>query len=197
MWLSYKETVSIFGKEKADSMFDKAWVSKWRQKMSEEEKHNNEYIKMTESAHAKVIHKYLDDIGIKHNHSPNEAWQSWSKNIIIMMARKKAEWTSSGYPDLHILIPYNNNEWCVNLFIELKKAPWKQWGWNGSSFSIEQAEWLNELNRIPFTWVWLCQWSEQALNLVDEMIKELKDKTINEVFQLWKDRSFVLYQWQK
>jgi hypothetical protein len=44
--------------------------------MTDEERHEKEYIKMTESAHAKIIHKRLEDILIKHNHSPNEAGQS-------------------------------------------------------------------------------------------------------------------------
>ena len=191
MWYSYKEAVTILGKDKADSIFESTWVSKWRQKMSEDEKKSNEYLKMTESAHAKRIHQWLDDIWIKHNHSPNEAWQSWSKNILIMMARKKAEWTSKGYPDLHILIPYK--EWLVNLFIELKKAPWKQWGWNGSSFNEEQAEWLNQLSKIPFTWTSLCQWSEEVINLVEDMIETLKDKSIHEVLDIWNDRVIADY----
>ena len=191
MWFSYKEAVTILGKDKADAIFESSWVSKWRQKLTEEEKKDKEYLSMTESAHAKRIHKWLDDIWIKHNHSPNEAGQSWSKNILIMMARKKAEWTSKGYPDLHILIPYK--EWLVNLFIELKKAPWKKWGWNGSSFNIEQAEWLNELSKIPFTFVALCQWSEQAMNLIDSMINELKYITTEQVLWLWKNRNIIDY----
>ena len=191
MWYWYKQSVEMFGKEKADELFDRAWVSKWRQKMSEEEKKEKEYIKLTESAHSKIIHKYLDDLWYKHNHSPNEAGLSWSKYVIIAQAKKKAEWTSAWYPDFHILLPFKY--WYINLYIELKKAPWKQWWWNWSTFKIDQANWLNELDKVPFNFVSLCQWSEQAMNLIEDMIEKLKDKTINEVLELWRDRDIVDY----
>lgn len=44
MWYSYKQAVEVFGKDRADELFNTAWVSKWRQKMSEEEKKEKEYI---------------------------------------------------------------------------------------------------------------------------------------------------------
>ena len=191
MWYWYKQSVEMFGKEKADELFDRAWVSKWRQKMSEEEKKEKEYIKMTEDAHWKILHKYLDDLWITHTHIWNESGQSWSKNIIIMMAKKKALWVSKWFPDYIAYIPYK--EWLITLYIELKKAPWKQWGWNWSTFKIDQANWLNELDKVPFNFVALCQWSEQAMNLIEDMIENLKDKTINEVLELWNGREVIDY----
>lgn len=189
MWYSYKQACEVFGKEKADTLFDSTWVSKWRVKLTESQKKDKEYLKLTESAHAKIIHKWLDDMWLKHNHSPNEAWQSWSKNILIMMAKKKAEWTSKWYPDLHILVPFK--EWLINLFIELKKAPWVNGWWNGSTFKIEQAEWLQELNKVPFNFVSLCQWSEEVMNIVQNMIDTLSQLDTLEVLELWKDRNEV------
>lgn len=191
MGYSYKQLVEMFWKEKADQMFDTAWVSKWRQKMSEEEKKSKEYIKLTEDAHWKIIHRYLDELWIPHSHVWNEAGQSWSKNIIIMMAKKKALWVSKGYPDYFIYIPFKN--WHVTLVVELKKAPWVQWWWNGSTFKIEQAEWLNKLSSVPFTWTALCQWSEQAIDIINDMIEELKDKTLLEVLEIWNNRIVVDY----
>lgn len=192
MTFNYKQTVEMLWQEKANQLFESHWISKWRVKMTDEEKYSKEYLKMTESAHAKIIHNRLVDMWIIHNHSPNEAWQSWSKNIIIMMAKKKSEWTSKGYPDLHVLIPYK--DWSVNLYIELKKAPWKQWWWNWSSFHIEQAEWLNELNKVPLTWVSLCQWSEQAINLIEDMVSKLSNLWLEEIIKLWKEREIIDYK---
>lgn len=185
MWFSYKQTVKIFWKEKADKIFESNWLSKWKVKLTDEEKEYKKYISLSESAHAKILHKRLNEKWIIHNHSPNESWQSWSKNILIMMARKKAEWTSKGYPDLHILLPYK--EWLVNLFIELKKAPWVRLGMNWSVFTEEQKKWLIELSKIPFTWTKLSQWSKQAISFIDEMIEILKDKTTMQVLDFWNE----------
>lgn len=191
MWYSYKQAVEVFGKDRADELFNTAWVSKWRQKMSEEEKKEKEYINMTEDSHWKILHKYLDDLWIIHTHIWNESGQSWSKNIIIMMAKKKALWVSKWFPDYIAYIPYK--EWLITLYIELKKAPWKQWGWNWSTFKIEQAEWLNTLQQVPFTWVALCQWSEQAMNLIDMMIAQFKHIDTMQVLSLWNDREIIDY----
>lgn len=191
MWYSYQQSVEMFWKERADELFAKAWVSKWRQKMSEEEKKEKEYIKLTEDAHGKILHKYLDDLWITHTHIWNESGQSWSKNIIIMMAKKKALWVSKWFPDYIVYIPYK--EWLITLYIELKKAPWKQWGWNWSTFKLEQAEWLNTLQQVPLTWVALCKWSEQAMNLIDMMINQLKNIDTMQVLSLWNDREIIDY----
>ena len=191
MWYSYKEAVELFGQDRADDLFHRAWVSKWRVKLSEEEKKANEYIKMTEEAHCKIFHNWLKDNNLFHSHFWNESWQSWTKNIIIMMAKKKAMWVNKWFPDYYIRIPTLDSY--VNLYIEIKKAPWKQWWWNGSLFKTEQAECLNELQKIPFTWVSLSQWSEQAINLVEDMIETLDDMTINEILELWNNRATIDY----
>lgn len=189
MWYSYKKLVNIIWKDRADKIFE--WINKWKVNEVDEEKNYKDYINMTESEHSKLIHKRLVDKWITHNHSPGEAWLSWSNYVIISQARKKAEGTSKGYPDLHILIPYK--EWLVNLFIELKKAPWVRWGMNWSKLSIEQAEWLNKLSRVPFNWTSLSQWSKQVFNLVDSMIDMLKDKTTKQVLELWESRDVIDY----
>jgi hypothetical protein len=100
-------------------------------------------------------------------------------------------WVNKWFPDYYIRIPTLDSY--VNLYIEIKKAPWKQWWWNGSLFKTEQAECLNELQKIPFTWVSLSQWSEQAINLVEDMIETLDDMTINEILELWNNRATIDY----
>lgn len=189
MWYSYKEACEILWVEKADSIFNSTWVSKWRQKLTEEEKKSKEYIKLTEDAHGKIFHKWLEERWIKHTHIWNEAGQSWSKNIIIMMAKKKALWVSKWFPDYIVYIPFR--EWYATVYIELKKAPWKQWWWNWSLFKEEQAWWLDKLQRVPFTWVWLCQWSEEAINLIDDILKTLEDKDLKETLEIWEQRNIV------
>ena len=178
MWFSYKEAVTILGKDKADAIFESSWVSKWRQKLTEEEKKDKEYLSMTESAHAKRIHKWLDDIWIKHTHIWSESWQSGSKNIIIMMAKKKALWVSKWFPDYYIKLKSDNFNY--NLYIELKKAKWKQWWLNWSSISEEQIWWLKELNDIPFTLWYVCHWSEECIDLINSLTEKLKWKNIEE-----------------
>lgn len=191
MWFWYKQTVEMLWEEKANQLFESHWISKWRIKMTDEERQSKEYLKMTEDAHWKIIHNWLDSKWIFHSHFWNESWQSWSKNIIIMMAKKKALWVKKWFPDYYIRIP--TMDLYVNLYIELKKAPWKQWWWNWSTFKIEQAECLNELNKVPLTWVALCQWSEQAMNLIEDMISKLNNKWILELIKLWQEREIIDY----
>ena len=193
MWYSYKQAVEIFWEEKALELFNKVWVSiedtkPWRKAKLKIEK---DYIKLNEYEHGKLLHKWLDDEWLDHTHIWNESWQSWTKNIVIMMAKKKASWVSSWFPDYLIYIPYI--DWFITLAIELKKAPWKKWWWNGSKFKVKQAEWLNLLQEIPFTWVWLCQWSDQAIELVKNIKDTIKKKWLEEVLWLWKDREQINY----
>lgn len=55
---------------------------------------DREYRKLSETAHGKLFHQYLKANNIKHTHIGNEAGQAGTTNIIIMMAKKKAQGTS-------------------------------------------------------------------------------------------------------
>lgn len=56
-----------------------------------------------------------------------------------MMAKKKAQGTSKGFPDYIIQIPLKIGY--ISLYIELKKAKSIIGGLNGSSIDPEQIEW--------------------------------------------------------
>ena len=197
MSYSYKQSIELFWQEKADQLFESAWVSKeaWkpgRKPKPKRELTEKEYIKLSEYEHWKILHKYLKSEWIMHTHIWNESWQSWTKNIVIMMAKKKASWVSKWYPDYKIYIPFA--EWKVTLAIELKKAAWVRWWRNGSKFSEEQAEWLNSLQDTAMTWVSMCQWSDQAIDLVEDMVESLIDKTMEETIEIWKNREHIDYR---
>lgn len=188
MWYSYKQAVEVFGKDRADELFNTAWVSKWRVKLTEEDKKNRDYISLSESAHGKILHKYLDDNNLFHSHFWNEAGLSWSKYVIIAQARKKALWTSKWFPDYYIII--NLWDYSINLFIELKKAKWKQWWLNWSSVSVEQIEWIKRLNKPLFT-IWkICHWSEESIEYIEYIISITKWKDFLEINDIIKNEQF-------
>ncbi len=189
MWLSFAKTKEIFWKEKATEMFNSAWISireKWDPK-------DSQYRKLSESAHWKILHQYLKDIEINHTHIGNEAWQSWTKNIIIMMAKKKAQWTSAWFPDYLISIP--TLEWYITLCIELKKARWVNWGLNGSEIKKDQIEWQKIHNRTLCTYTRFAHGSNEAIEIVDEFIKEFINKSDKECLYIWQTRSLVYQEY--
>lgn len=193
MWYSYQQAVDLFGVDKANELFDKAWVPKGRKKLSDEEKKNKEYLKLSESAHGKLFHQWLDNEWLFHSHFWNEAGQAWSKNIIIMMAKKKAQGVKKGFPDYYVRVPIGNTNLYVNTFVELKKAPWVKWWNNGSIFKIDQAECLNNLDSCALTFVALCRWSEEAINWISDLKAKLENKTLQEAIEIWQDRDVYDY----
>lgn len=167
MWYNYKQSIEMFWQEKADELFEKNNISKWRVVMSEEERSDKDYRKMSESAHGKALHKYLKWLNIKHTHIGNESWQMWTKNIIIMMAKKKAQWVSKWYPDYHILLKKPDRN--ISVHIELKKAKWVKWWLNWSVVSEEQLDWIKELNKVKDWHAKICHWYKEAIQFINEV----------------------------
>lgn len=63
---SYENMVEMVGRERADEIFAKNGVQK---KLKNQKDPHPEYTKLSEGAHGKLLHKHLDDLGIKHHHS--------------------------------------------------------------------------------------------------------------------------------
>lgn len=150
-----------------------------------------EYMNLSETDHAKYIHTALDEMWILHTHSPNEAWQAGTINIIIMMANKKKMWVSPWYPDFSIYIPFK--EWLVQCMIELKKAKGAKWGDNGSHLTNLQAAWLNHLQKVPLNFVYNAFGSLDALSIVKDLKHRISDLNTEEVLQLWKTKKYTDY----
>jgi hypothetical protein len=100
----------------------------------------------------------------KFTHIWNESWQRWTKNIIIMMARKKRLWVSKWFPDYCIILKRG-----ALLFIELKKSKWPK-GWlNWSVISEEQVEWCNKLSEVPNIQAEICHWAKESIKLINNI----------------------------
>ncbi len=171
MSYSYKQSVELFGKAKADTLFHIAWVSKedpkpWRKAKPKIVK---PYIKLSEYEHWKLLHKYLVQEWIKHTHIWNEAGQSWSRNIVIMMAKKKASGVSKWYPD-YIVYPMIDWEY-ITVYIELKKARWVKWWLNWSTISEEQTDWIDFLSQTKWSYATICHWFDEAVEYLDSLQK--------------------------
>jgi len=168
MWYSYKQAVEIFGKTKADELFNKAWV-KIKEKpiaKSTRDKINKTNEKLTEYEICKVFHERLDNNLIKHTHTANEAGQSWTMNIVIMMNKKKAIWVSSWFPDYTIYLDWKL--WSYTLYIEMKKFRWKKWWLNWSTISEEQIAWIDYLKTCVGSYAWFAHWYDEAIELVEQ-----------------------------
>ena len=179
MWFSYEQTKKIFWEEKATELFKQAWLT-IRKKSDPKDR---EYIKLSEWAHWKLLHNYLKNIWIKHTHIWNESWQWWTKNIIIMMAKKKASWVSKWFPDYLIYIPTLESH--IQLCIELKKTRWVNGGLNGSEISDEQIWWQNLHNDTICSYSHFSHGSNEAIELVEEYISKFKNKTIMACVEDW------------
>ena len=144
-----------------------------------------DYIKMSETAHAKEFHKWLEQQWHKHTHIGNESWQAWTKNIVIMMAKKKAVWVSKWFPDYCVVVKYGNLS--ATVYVELKKARWVKWWLNWSHVTQEQIDWCAELRNCVGTYVFVCHWHEEARTCVSHIIEMLKScKNEFDVFRNWK-----------
>ena len=181
MWLSFEKTKEIFWEQKAIEMFNQAWVQIKRKSTTEEK----EYRKLSESAHGKILHKFLQERWINHSHIGNEAWQWWSKNIIIMMSKKKAQWVSKWFPDYFIYIP--TLQYHIQLCIELKKARWINWWLNWSEISEEQLQWQRTLSNTIWTFYHFAHWSDEAISIVQNYIERFKNKTMMAALTEWAD----------
>lgn len=123
---------------------------------------------MTENQEWEALANWLRVKKYKFTHIWNESWQRGTRNIIIMMARKKRLWVSKWFPDYCIILKRGSL-----LFIELKKSRWPQ-GWlNGSVISEEQIEWVEKLNEVPNIQAEICHWAKESIELIEriELIK--------------------------
>lgn len=192
MWLTYKKTREIFWDAKANKIFSDLWITKttpWRIAKPKKELTEKEYIKLSEYEHWKMFASYLKDnhSDIEFTHIWNESWQSWTKNIVIMMAKKKALWVSSWFPDYILQIPTIDNHY-YTLYIELKKAKWPQWWWNGSSLSEEQAVWLNTLQNSAMSFCEIWHWSKDSISILNKYLIEYKNDNIDTILEKWKTK---------
>jgi len=115
---------------------------------------------MTEYDECVALHDWLTLKKIKHAHIPNETFtKSWSQK-----AKNKNVGVSSGFPDYCIVI---GNQL---IFIEMKKAPGKRGGNNGSVTSVEQLEWLQALDQCNGVSAYVCRGFEEAKKVIDGYI---------------------------
>lgn len=122
----------------------------------------------TEDQEAEQLANWLRSNNYNFTHIWNESWQRGTKNIIIMMAKKKKLWVSKWFPDYCIIL----KRWAL-LFIELKRQKkvlksWKLWA-SPSVISNEQIEWLKSLNIVSNVQAELCYWAEESINLINRL----------------------------
>ena len=97
----------------------------------------------------------------KFSHIWNESGQAGTKNIIIMMAKKKRLGVSPWFPDFCIVL----KRWAL-LFIELKRQKiklksGKLWA-SPSKVSDEQKQWVEILGGIDNVMAKICYWWQDA-----------------------------------
>ena len=119
---------------------------------------------MTEEQEGVILANWLRANKYKFTHVWNESWQRGTRNIIIMMARKKRLWVSKWFPDYCIIL----KRWSL-LFIELKKVRWPKWWLNWSTISEEQIEWCNALSGIPNMQAEICHGSKESIDLIERI----------------------------
>lgn len=118
-----------------------------------------------EDDEAKALANWLRLNNYKSSHIWNESGQSWTRNIIIMMKKKKAMWVSKGFPDYCICLKRKSL-----LFIELKRQRpiWKSGKLLKSPSKImqEQLEWQSELNNVDNVACEICYWADDAIKTI-------------------------------
>lgn len=120
-----------------------------------------------ENWEAEEFAKWLKNKGYKFTHIGNESGQKGTKNIIIMMARKKRMWVSPWFPDFEIILKRKSLG-----HIELKRQRvrlknGKLWA-SPSKVSPEQLEWIKELDDIDNVSASMCFGWEEARDKVLE-----------------------------
>ncbi len=118
---------------------------------------------LKEDDECKLFVKWLRLNRYKFTHIWNEAGQRGTRNIIIMMMRKKALWVSSWFPDYFIVLKRK-----AILLVEMKKEKGKKWGLNGSTISPEQIDWIDTLNDVENVSAVIAHWHREAIEKVEE-----------------------------
>ena len=120
-----------------------------------------------ENYEAEEFAKWLRNNWYKFTHIANESGQKGTRNIIIMMARKKRMWVSPWFPDFCIVL--KRGSLCG---IELKRRqPVLKNGTLGvapSEVSPQQEEWIAVLDAIDNISASICYWWEDARDKVLE-----------------------------
>ncbi len=122
----------------------------------------------TEDQEAEQLANWLRNNNYTFTHIWNESWQRWTRNIIIMMAKKKRLWVSKWFPDYCIIL----KRWAL-LFIELKRQKkllksWKLWA-SPSVISNEQIEWLKSLNNVANVQGEICYGAGESIDLINKL----------------------------
>lgn len=187
MWFSYQQLIDTFGQEKADEMWAKTW------KPTRKKDDRPEYRKLSETEHAKRFHKWLEEQDIAHTHIGNESGQWGTRNIVIMMAKKKAMWVSKWFPDYLCYVPIHE-WWYLQVAIELKKAKWVN-GWlNGSEIHDEQLVWINTINKTAWCCAFICHWYEDAISVIND-IRWAVDQRTYSAFSVWLNQYVSSKSW--
>lgn len=114
-----------------------------------------------ETYEQQILSNYLRMNSYTFYKSPSEtrtsSWKQKKKN--------KLEWVNKGYPDTTIILKRGSL-----LFIELKRKRkilknWKIWV-SPSSISIEQKQWINELNLVNNISAEVWYWANEAIEKI-------------------------------
>lgn len=101
----------------------------------------------------------------KFAHIWNESGQNGTKNILIMMAKKKRMWVSPWFPDYCIVLKRGSL-----LFVELKRQRQKLKNGNlwssPSNVSNEQKEWVEILSSLDNNMACISYWWQDAVKQV-------------------------------
>ena len=111
----------------------------------------------TEDQEQRIVAQFLDLLGFRWTHCPNEG-----KRNVVSGARLKASGMKKGCPDILIFDPPPDSDW-VGVAIELKRT-------KGRKISKEQQEWLDALSERG----WLtrcCKGSGETIEFLREIYK--------------------------
>jgi len=108
----------------------------------------------TEDQEQRIVAQFLDLLGFRWTHCPNEG-----KRNVVNGARLKASGMKKGCPDILIFDPIPDSEW-VGVAIELKSS-------KGGKLSKEQQEWLDALSER--------NWLTRCCRGADETIKFIRE----------------------
>lgn len=104
--------------------------------------------------------RWLEDNNYKFTAIPNSTFtRSWNQK-----RRNKDLWVRPGMSDLIVIL----KRWNV-LFLEMKKAPWKRWGANGSVISEFQLEWQEAINSCTGVQYEIAQGYEKAKEIITNL----------------------------
>lgn len=122
----------------------------------------------TEDQESYELARRLNINNYKFSHIWNESGQRWTRNIIIMMQKKKKMWVSPWFPDYCIIL----KNWSL-LFIELKRQKpilkngtlWK----SPSKVSEEQIDRVLKLNQLDNVFAYIAYWANEAIQIINDL----------------------------